>query len=63
MLETRKNKGKGKEVEMVVCIPSQVRQWNEAQDESPSHTSPPPPAPDEPESSEIPPEPPIDATM
>ena len=48
---TGKIKAKGKKVKRVVNMPRQVRRRNEAQDESPSQTSP---APDELGSSEIP---------
>ena len=63
MPETRRNKGKGKETEVVVGLACQGRQQNEAQDKSLSQTSPTPSVPDELENSEIPPEPPIDTTV
>ena len=60
---TGKNKAKGKKVKRSVNMPRQVRRQNESQDESQSQTSPTHPASDEPESVEISPEPPIDATV
>ncbi|MCF8704077.1 hypothetical protein L3055_11120 [Corynebacterium sp. MC-02] len=63
MPETKRNKGKGKEIEVVVGLASQGRQQSEAQDEYLSQTSSTPSAPDEPGSSEIPPEPPVDTTV
>ncbi|MCF8701939.1 retrotransposon gag domain-containing protein [Corynebacterium sp. MC-10] len=63
MPETRRNKGKGKEPEVVFGSAKRGRQRSEAQDESLSQTSPTPSAPDEPGGSEIPPEPPVDTTV
>ena len=63
MPETRRNKGKGKEIEVVVGLASQGRQQTEAQDENLSQVSSTPSAPDEPGSSEIPLEPPVDSTV
>ena len=63
MPETRRNKGKGKEIEVVVGLGRQGRQQNEVQDESRSQTSSIPTAPEEPENSELPPEPPVDTTV
>lgn len=63
MPETRKSKGKGKEVEVVVGIPNRARQQSEALDESLSQTSPTPPSVDVPGRSENPPEPPVDASV
>ena len=63
MPETRRNKGKGKEIEVVVGLASQERQRSEAQDEYLPQTSSTPSAPNEPGSSEIPPEPPVDTTV
>ena len=63
MPETRKSKGKGKEVEVRVGLAIQRRQCNEGQDESPLQTSPTMSASNELWGSEIPPELPADATV
>ena len=56
MPENRKNKGKGKEVEVVVGLASHARQRDKTPDESLTQISP---TPGEPGNSEVPLEPPI----